>query len=147
MLMLKEVYGTECLSRTRVFEWFKRHKEGRETPKDDPRPGCQNRTKTSKKLVMWFAKNVVWASEVLMKWQESTMKVFVRFCMNQSKANLASPKVFNQVNPLYLFAIGGFFCFIKTCFWDVSLTLIQKYLPEIPFHFFCSNIFFTNSGL
>jgi hypothetical protein len=25
-----EVYGDECLSRTQVFEWFKRFKEGRE---------------------------------------------------------------------------------------------------------------------
>ena len=31
MLMLKEVYGNECLSRTQVFGWFKRFKEGRET--------------------------------------------------------------------------------------------------------------------
>ncbi|KAJ8948492.1 hypothetical protein NQ318_000029, partial [Aromia moschata] len=46
--MSKEVYGIECLSRTQVFEWFKRFKEGRETPKDDPRPG---RIETLKKLV------------------------------------------------------------------------------------------------
>ncbi|KAJ8961894.1 hypothetical protein NQ318_021512 [Aromia moschata] len=37
--MLKEVYGNECLSRTQIFEWFKRFKEGRETTEDDPRPG------------------------------------------------------------------------------------------------------------
>jgi len=28
--LLKKVYGDECLSRTQVFEWFKRFKEGRE---------------------------------------------------------------------------------------------------------------------
>ncbi|KAJ8946216.1 hypothetical protein NQ318_013027 [Aromia moschata] len=54
--MLKEVYGNECLSHTQVFEWFKRFKEGRETTKDDPRPGRHStskneRTKTLKKLV------------------------------------------------------------------------------------------------
>jgi hypothetical protein len=27
--LLVEVYGDECLSRTQVFEWFKRFKEGR----------------------------------------------------------------------------------------------------------------------
>ncbi|KAJ8963318.1 hypothetical protein NQ318_018787 [Aromia moschata] len=32
--MLKEVYGNERLSRTQVFEWFKRFKEGRETAED-----------------------------------------------------------------------------------------------------------------
>ena len=28
--LLKEVYGHECLSRARVFEWFKRFQDGRE---------------------------------------------------------------------------------------------------------------------
>ena len=37
--MLKKVYGDECLSRTQVFEWFKRLKEGREEIRDDQRPG------------------------------------------------------------------------------------------------------------
>ncbi|KAJ8944516.1 hypothetical protein NQ318_011774 [Aromia moschata] len=37
--MLKELYGNECLSRTQVFEGFKRFKEERETTEDDPRPG------------------------------------------------------------------------------------------------------------
>ncbi|KAJ8953153.1 hypothetical protein NQ318_017180 [Aromia moschata] len=53
--MLKEVYGNECLSRTQVFEWFQRFKEGRETTEDDPRPGrhsTSKRTKTVKKLIL-----------------------------------------------------------------------------------------------
>ena len=37
--LLKNVYGDECLSRTQVFEWFKRFKEGREETGDDQRPG------------------------------------------------------------------------------------------------------------
>ena len=28
--LLKKFYGDECLSRTQVFEWFKRFEEGRE---------------------------------------------------------------------------------------------------------------------
>ena len=28
--LLTEVYGDQCLSRTQVFEWFKKFKEGRE---------------------------------------------------------------------------------------------------------------------
>jgi len=40
-VMLKGVYGSECLSRAQVFEWFKKFKEGRETTKDEPRPGRQ----------------------------------------------------------------------------------------------------------
>jgi hypothetical protein len=46
--LLKKVYGDECLSRTQVFEWFKRFKEGREEIGDDQRPG---RPSTSKKHV------------------------------------------------------------------------------------------------
>ena len=37
--LLKKVYGDECLSRTQVFEWFKRFKERREEIGDDQRPG------------------------------------------------------------------------------------------------------------
>ena len=37
--LLKKVYGDECLSRTQVFEWFERFKEGREEIRDDQRPG------------------------------------------------------------------------------------------------------------
>jgi len=33
--LLKNVYSDECLSRTQVFEWFKRFKEGREEIGDD----------------------------------------------------------------------------------------------------------------
>ncbi|XP_025266745.1 protein GVQW3-like [Camponotus floridanus] len=44
--MLKEVYGSECLSRTQVFEWCKRFKEGREMTEDDPRSGRPLTSKT-----------------------------------------------------------------------------------------------------
>jgi len=37
--LLKKVYGDECPSRTQVFEWFKRFKEGREEIGDDQGPG------------------------------------------------------------------------------------------------------------
>ncbi|KAJ8941774.1 hypothetical protein NQ318_006431 [Aromia moschata] len=40
--MLEVVYGNECLSRTRVFEWFKRFKEGSETTADDRTSGWNN---------------------------------------------------------------------------------------------------------
>ena len=40
--LLKKVYGDECLSRTQVFEWFKRFEEGREEIGDDQRPGRPN---------------------------------------------------------------------------------------------------------
>jgi len=44
--MLKEVYGSECLSHTQVSEWFKRFTEGRETTQDDPHPGRHSTSKT-----------------------------------------------------------------------------------------------------
>ncbi|KAJ8944425.1 hypothetical protein NQ318_002121 [Aromia moschata] len=49
-VMLKEVYGNECLSRTPIFEWFKRFKEGRETTEDDPRPGRPSTSKTDENI-------------------------------------------------------------------------------------------------
>ena len=44
--LLKKVYGDECLSRTLVFEWFKRLKEGREEIGDDQLPGHPSTSKT-----------------------------------------------------------------------------------------------------
>ena len=44
--LLKKVYGDECLSRTQVFEWFKRFKEGREEIGDNQRPGHPSTSKT-----------------------------------------------------------------------------------------------------
>ncbi|KAJ8961743.1 hypothetical protein NQ318_021343 [Aromia moschata] len=48
--MLREVYGNECLSRTQVFEWFKRFKEERETTEDDPRLGRPSTSKTDENI-------------------------------------------------------------------------------------------------
>jgi hypothetical protein len=41
-----EAYCDECLSRTQVFEWFTRFKEGRGEIKDNPCPGqpCTSKT-------------------------------------------------------------------------------------------------------
>jgi hypothetical protein len=44
--MPKNFYGDECLSRTQVFEWFKRFKKGREEIGDDQRPGRPSTSKT-----------------------------------------------------------------------------------------------------
>ena len=44
--LLKKVYGDECLSRTQVFEWFKRFKEGREEIGDDQHPSRPSTSKT-----------------------------------------------------------------------------------------------------
>ena len=37
--LLTEAYGEDCMSRARVFEWHKQFSEGRESVKDDDRPG------------------------------------------------------------------------------------------------------------
>ncbi|VVC45157.1 Hypothetical protein CINCED_3A017279 [Cinara cedri] len=37
--LLQEAYGGNSLSRARVFEWYKRFSEGRESTEDDQRPG------------------------------------------------------------------------------------------------------------
>ena len=38
--LLTEVYGEDCMSHARVFEWHKRFSEDRESLKDDNHPGC-----------------------------------------------------------------------------------------------------------
>ncbi|KAJ8949360.1 hypothetical protein NQ318_012024 [Aromia moschata] len=48
--ILKEVYGNECLSRTQVFEWFKRFKVGHETTEEYPRPGRPSKSKTDENI-------------------------------------------------------------------------------------------------
>ncbi|GFT54362.1 protein GVQW3 [Trichonephila clavipes] len=48
--LLKEVYGSECLSRARVFEWFKRFKDGRQDVEDDSRPGRPSTSKTDENV-------------------------------------------------------------------------------------------------
>ncbi|GFT06949.1 protein GVQW3 [Trichonephila clavipes] len=48
--LLKEVYGGECLSRARVFEWFKRFKDGRQDVEDDSRPGRPSTSKTDENV-------------------------------------------------------------------------------------------------
>lgn len=37
--LMKKVYGDDCLSRSRLHEWFTRFKEGRESLEDDPHVG------------------------------------------------------------------------------------------------------------
>jgi len=37
--LLTEAYGEDCMPRARVLEWHKRFLEGRESLKDDDRPG------------------------------------------------------------------------------------------------------------
>ena len=37
--LLQEVYGDATMSRTRIFEWHKRFREGREDVEDDPKSG------------------------------------------------------------------------------------------------------------
>ncbi|GFV44653.1 protein GVQW3 [Trichonephila clavipes] len=44
--LLKEVYGSEYLSHARVFEWFKRFKDGRQDVEDDSRPCRPSTSKT-----------------------------------------------------------------------------------------------------
>jgi len=43
---LTEVYGDQCLSRTQVFEWFKKFMEGREDVGNDPNSGRPSTAKT-----------------------------------------------------------------------------------------------------
>lgn len=50
-LLLKEVYGNECLSRACFFKWFKRFQDGGEDVEDDTCPGCPSTPKMDKNIV------------------------------------------------------------------------------------------------
>lgn len=47
---LRQVYGKECLSRARVFDWYKRFQDGREDVEDDARPGRPSTSKTDENI-------------------------------------------------------------------------------------------------
>ena len=48
--LLTEVYGDQRLSRTQVFEWFKKFKEGRKYVRDDPKSGRPSTAKTQENV-------------------------------------------------------------------------------------------------
>ena len=48
--MFTEVYGDQCLSRTQVFEWFKKFKKGREDVEDNPKSGRPSTAKTQENV-------------------------------------------------------------------------------------------------
>ena len=55
---LQEVYEDAMMSRTRIFEWHKRFREGREDVEDDPRSGRPTTSRT-KMLSVWEKKCAV----------------------------------------------------------------------------------------
>ena len=48
--LLQEVYGDAMMSRTRIFEWHKRFREGREDVEDDPRSGRPTTSRTNENV-------------------------------------------------------------------------------------------------
>ena len=48
--LLQEVYKDATMSRTRIFAWNKRFKEGREDVEDDPRSGRPTTSRTNKNV-------------------------------------------------------------------------------------------------
>jgi len=47
---LKEVYGEDVMSRTQIFEWHKRFKNGHEKVEDDPKSGRPSTSKTDENI-------------------------------------------------------------------------------------------------
>ena len=52
--LLTEVYGDPCLSRTQVFEWFKKCMEGREDVGYDPKSGRPSTEKLKRSSLELF---------------------------------------------------------------------------------------------
>lgn len=47
---LQKVYGEECMSRTRVYDWFKRFQDGRQNVNSDARSGRPTTSRTNKNI-------------------------------------------------------------------------------------------------
>ena len=48
--LLQEVYGDDTMSRTRLFEWYRRFKEGREEVEDDHMSGRPSSSRTDENV-------------------------------------------------------------------------------------------------
>ena len=48
--LLQEVYGDDTMSRTRLFEWHRRFKDGREEMEDDRRSGRPSTSRTDENV-------------------------------------------------------------------------------------------------
>ena len=48
--LLQEVYGDDTMSRTRLFEWHRRFKKGREEVEDDHRSGRPSKSRTDENV-------------------------------------------------------------------------------------------------
>ena len=48
--LLKEVYGDNLMSHSRVFEWHKRFSDGRDEVEDDEHPGRPSTSKTDQNI-------------------------------------------------------------------------------------------------
>ena len=51
LTLLQEVYGNDTMSRTRLFEWHRRFKEGREEVENDQRSGMPSTSRTDENVV------------------------------------------------------------------------------------------------
>ena len=69
--MMKKVYGDDCLSRSRIHEWFKRFQEGREALEDDRAGQEMLGTKKTRQLCMNSSEKK--SSKSSLKYMESAL--------------------------------------------------------------------------
>jgi len=91
--MMKQVYGDDCLSRSRIHEWFKRFQEGREDLEDDERLGRAKYVVNEKKnteIVREFIKKEPKSS---LKYMESELSISAASIYRILTENLGLRKV------------------------------------------------------
>ena len=111
--LMKKVDGDDCMSRTQVYTWFTRFKNGRDDLNDDPRPGrpeASNRAELVEKVREIIAINANFTVKMLAEELNSSyctiyiiltedlgkIKVFARFVPHQLNAPPHKTKKVNE---------------------------------------------------
>ena len=118
--MLTKAYGESSMSKTRVYEWYKRFQDGREDVEDDECPGRPNTSRTDEKV-----KEMVMNDRQITIREAKFVPKLLNFEQKQRRMEVAQ-KPLNEVNgdeELLKRIITGDETWV--CGYDVETNLIQ----------------------
>ena len=87
--MMKKVYGDDCLSRSRIHEWFKRFQEGQEALEDeDERSSRRPRNVVNKENAEIVSEFIRKEPKLSLKYMESVLGISAASIYHISTENL-----------------------------------------------------------